>query len=595
VPFIGVLFPLAVLGVIVWTISRAMAGRRSEPYGSHDQAAVLRRLFVYGLLLLTLVLAGLGASFAATAIVGRSGDRGGANGLLATGLAFVIVAGPAYALLLRHVLGRMRTSQAERSAGAWTVYMNVALLVALVTTLYFANIVLDDLTTSGDFDADPLAVLVIWGGVWAMHWFWLKAAAGLRGDLHLASGSTAGLVVASTGAGGVLGSLLRQAYDEVTDHPGTAPSPREWLILAVLGAVVWSWYWLREYRRSPHTDLWHTHVILVGSLGGLATAIVAGAMALYTSLVWVVGDPVDTVAKEHFDLVPVSAALLVVGLASWLYHRGVLGGATTERTEPIRAYDYLMAAAGLVATMVATSVAIVAVIDVVTPEPEFSDVRVANRLLLAATLAVIGVPVWSTFWRRIGRHRTADPAGEITSIVRRVHLIVLFGIGGLTGLVCALVVLNTALRDLLDGIFGGRSVRSVGAPFGILASVAGVAWYHLRVFRSDEATIDEIGPVVREMARRYTVVASSTSAAPELLAAEVGATVGRWTRLDSVTEPPFDPKAVLAVAADLPSGDLLVLAAGGGWSVIPLATPSPGAPLVAPPAAPPVAATPPRP
>ncbi len=579
--FISGLFPLAVLGVIVWAVIRGLQGRKSGPGGPQDQAAALGHLFLYGLLLLTLALTASGAVQVAQEFGGRSGARGEGNGNLATGLALVIVAGPAYVLLLRHVLGRLRSSAAERSAASWTVYLDAAMFIALMVTLVSSYNVLDALTGPKDFDFDSLAGPVIWGGVWATHWFWLKASFGVRGDVHLASGSAAGLVAASIGAGGVLGALLRQAYDEVTNRPGTVPSARQWLILAGLGAVVWSWYWLREYRRATRTDLWHVQVILVGSLGGLATAIVAMSMALYQSLVWVVGDPAESRAKEHFELLPVSLALLLVGLASWLYHRSVLGrAAEIERTEPIRAYDYLMAAAGLAATAVATSVAIVATIDALTPEPAFSDARIANRVLLAVTLATIGGPVWWAFWSRIGRHRVADPSGELTSIVRRVHLIALFGIGGLTALGCALAVLIPSLRDLLDGTFDGESVRSVGVPLSILVSVTGVAWYHLRVFRSDQSTLDELRPLVVPTVHRFVVVASPDSPVPEQLAAATGAAVRQWTRLDGVVEPPFDAMSVAGASASIPAGDLLVLADSQRWSVIPLATPWPTEPVL---------------
>ena len=136
-------------------------------------------------------------------------------------------------------------------------------------------------------------------------------------------------------------------------------------------------------------------------------------------------------------------------------------------------------------------------------------------------------------------------------------------------------MLVPALQDILDGTFDRSSVRSVSVPLAILLSVAGVAWYHLGVFRADQADLEGLDLTADAVVHRVVVLASPTSTVPDQLAESTLAEVRRWDRLDDGAEPPFDASSISADIASSDTPDILVLAADAGWKAIPLTTPLP--------------------
>jgi hypothetical protein len=581
----GSLMQLAILGLIVWLLVRAF-GHRREPgdggEGGVDQAVSVRRLFVYGLMLATLVLTAVGAAQVLEELTGAGSDRiEDDNAPLALGLSFLIVAGPAYGLLLHHGLRRLDEVDGEARSLSWIGYLNLALSVSLVGTIVSAQSALDGMIGVDDFELHRFAPVVVWGAVWAYHWFWLRPAHGLADDgVHLAAGSLAGLVTLVVGLAGLLHVAGDAIYRSVIERVPTGydePELASWIITASLGALVWSWYWLARYLRDERTPLWHTFVVLVGGLGGLVMAVVAGAITSYRVLEWFLGDPVATVPSLQFDSLPEVAAIFVVGVVAWQYHQFVLErGPQTARTEPLRAYDYLVSAAGLVSVVIGATLALVAFFEAITPEPAGETTEIADRLILGAVFATIGVPLWALFWSRIRGHAASDPAGELGSVVRRTALISLFGVGGLTVLVSAIVVLFVAIEDLLDGTFGGETVRTFRVALSLIISVTAVAWYHLRVFRSDREILAAITPVpsaapppAPPRERHLVVVGPRGAVLADELASATGARLDRWYRTDDGGVAEIDLTALVTEIEDSEADEMLVVVGPEGATIVP--------------------------
>ena len=579
-PVLGGLSQLAFVGLIVWVIVR-LTGRRGERTKSADQAGSVRRLFVYGLMFVTLVLTAVGGTIALQHLIEAGSTTGDdASTPLALGLAFVIVAAPTYGLLLRYARGKLSESRTERESFSWFAYLNLSLIVSLIVTTASAVGLLAGVIGVAGFEPRSAIPVLIWGSIWAMHWFRLKAHYGLPGDVHLAAGSLTGLVTAAIGIGGlvvVAGDEIYQALVETVPVGHREPEAATFAAATAVGGLVWAWHWLRRYRRAPRTDLWHVYVVLIGALGGLLAALAAAATAGYWTLVWFVGDPAATFASEHFEYLSVGVAILLVGAISWQYHSYVLRhGPDLARTEPVRTYDYLMAGAGLGAVIVGLTLALVALLEAITPEPTGAATEIANRVLLAITLIAIGTPLWWSFWSRIRSHLAADPAGELGSAVRRVYLVVLFGLGGIVVLGSLISILFITLEDLLEGTLGGETIRAFRVGLALVLTVTGTAWYHLRVFRSDRDAVAAMEPPLLHteptpphhvllIAPRHTIQADE-------LAAATHTDLQTWYRTDHPTVPAVDLNELAAEITALDAEDTLVVIGPKGPIVVPYET-----------------------
>ncbi|MFN0028742.1 MAG: DUF5671 domain-containing protein [Acidimicrobiales bacterium] len=587
---------LAAVGTVIWLVVRAVTRhRRDAQTGSVDTAAAARRLVLYALLLATAIVSTIGAGGLAGEAVRDASFAGRSTSTIARSLAFLLVGVPAWLLLLRFGVRRlagfgtaagMNAPEAveERQSAGWFLYINVTLAVSLIVSMVFAQQVLRQLFGNDGLERQDLSTLVIWVAVWALHWFWLQARFPPSDQVQLAVGSAAGLVASSLGLHQVVTDAIERLWPDLRPDLFTGSDSRFSGGLATLavGAAVWVWHWQLRYRRSEPDVVWQVVTRLLGRLGGLAAAAVGGAVSAYTTLVWFVGDPLDTVASRHFDSLPGTLAALIIGSLIWWYHVDICNDraatADTERLEPQRIFEYLTAAAGLGAAVAGVTLAVVGLTEALTPVPFAGQDRVVNRMLAAITVLAVGLPIWLLQWVRVGRVTATSgldaSLAERRSISRRVYLVGLFGIGGAVTLVSLLIMLTGIFEDLLDDTFGSQSIRSQRVPLGLIVAIAGSAWYHFTIFRNDRRVMEDMLPPPPPTAtlaspRHIVLVSADTNGLAERVAVATGAEVTHWHRSDLAAIPMVDVGALAARIAASDKDRLLVLIDEVGTTLVP--------------------------
>ncbi len=582
--------PLIVLGLVGWLIISALKNRgphaaRADEPGEIDMAASVRRLVLYGLLFLSLVLLSSGLTSAIGQLVDGetlSSERAEA---VAQSLAFIIVGAPAFALLGRYAVKQLTAHPAERRSTSWSGYLNLSLAVSLAVSMFQAHRLLRAWANDDSFDRRALIAVIVWSAVWAGHWLWLLPRFGITGDLHLAAGSVAGLIatlIASVG-------LFEQPGDKVLDRLTTVtlsegaevldgPTTWSWVITLGLGASVWAFFWLTRYKRSPQTDLWSIVVLFPGTLLGMIMSVVSAASCLYLTLVWVIGEPTETAARSHFDGVPVLVGTLLVGAGSWWHHQLVLDERSADRPEqrsdPVRVRDHVLSGASLITAMAGATVLLVALLEAISVRVVSGDVSVINRVILAVILLVIGGPLWWWAWSRLEARvseREDRSASELGSPIRRIYLIGLFGLGGLVVIISLIGVITSTLGDLIEGIIGRSTLDENRFGIALIATVTGVAWYHLNVFRRDRHALDALlppPPVITHQRTGWLVTPAGSPLADSL--------PGRLTQLirtDLTDVAAVDPDEVRARIDACDSDQVLVVQGRDGVDVVPIMFP----------------------
>lgn len=525
---IVVVFVLVAVGV--WIAGRSSVGPAEAP-GERGPGG-LRRFFVYAVLLATLILAATGLTTLLTQVIQAGREVVSDPADSARGLAFLLIGGAVFFLLGRSVGKRL--DERERRAGTYGFYLAAAMGVALVFVMTGSAELIENLGTD-DLDVARVMGGAVWLLALAGHWrlFTRSSASPLRlAGLPLWFGSGAGLAAGAAGLGGLLTEAFRRLYgaafavSPVVARSGEYRRSTAWL---VVGALVWWWYWQRHGARRRNLPSWNVYVIGVGVLGGTVAALVAGGVLLFSVLVWFFGNP-DATAARHFDEAPAPLAALLVGLAVFGYHRWALSGRReADRSEASRAYRYLLAAAGLLASVVAVSTLVVAAIEVVSSTPIVGEESGARTLLAAVTLIVIGAPLWWGFWRRSQRLVATEPSVELASVSRRIYLTALFGLTGVAALVSLLFVAVAVFEAALGGGWTGV-FYDLRVALGVLTATVAVALYHWFTFRKDRATRAGAGVVFGK--RRILLVTSQGPDLVEELERRTGAKVERLERAE---------------------------------------------------------------
>lgn len=564
---VGLLLLVLMVALVVLAVRKINAREGGGPSEGHT----LRRFFQYLLLYGLLVVVAIGL----TGLLGRllewhvlvTADRTE----LARNLAFTVVGLSLFVGVALWSRRQLAEDPDEARSLGWAFYITAASLTALVMAMTGLGRVLQWATGLEDYTGRGLAQFLVWGGFWGIHW-WIDTHITPRGHarVHHLVGSLIGLATAATGLAGLLAGALRAllGWDAAALAGSGSPMLRGLVTLAV-GAPVWFVYWARTAARDQRDPLWLAYVLLAGVGGGLVTAIASTSTLVYSVLVWLVGEPRSTNAAEHFAGAPAAAAAAVVGVLVWWYHQAVLKEAGAEaRTEVRRVYEYLMAGIGLLAAAGGLTTVIVALIEAVTGTARvFVGGSTLNTLLAAATLLSVGGPVWWLYWRRIQAATRAAPVDELASATRRIYLVILFGLGGVTAVIALLVGVYLLFADVVDGTLGAETLRRMRFSIGLLVTTAATAAYHWSVYRADR---EQLPAAAEAHGPRFVLLVGPAD--PEIAREVARRTHGRvqaWSRTDDGAAA-WSADEVMMALGETPAAEVIVLSDDGGLRAIPV-------------------------
>ena len=479
---VSFVLPIVVVVVIVRAVTGHRGGGDASPPGQ-----VVRRFFQYLLLYGVLVVVASGLS-TLVGLLGATDPLVDTTGTLARALTFLLIGIPLLVVLARWTRRTLAGVPGEARSLGWLVYLGLAGLTgAAVAAGSVSSVVTAASRSHADWAA--LTQAVVWGAVWLLHLrLESRTTEPEHRRIHHLLGSLLGWVLVVVGLAMLMTSSLDALVVTGTDAivGGTsALGAAAGTVLA--GGPIWFLYWWRDERRAPADPLWYGYVLVFGVGASLVTTVSGASVALYRVLVRAVGDLGGASTSSWTSGTLTALSVAAVGFLSWWYHRDVIAGrAPAGRTEVVRVHEYLLAAIALVAAAVGVALVVVAFLGAVTPRDRvLVDSSLVNSVLAAATLLVVGGPLWWFFWRRIRRAVRADRATETASPTRRIYLYALFGVTGVVTIVAVLV----AVYGLLDAAIGGRftwaTLRDQRVALGVLVAAGTLAAYHWAVHRED--------------------------------------------------------------------------------------------------------------
>jgi hypothetical protein len=529
---LSIVFPVV---LVVWAVRQIgnRTGRRPA------DARSVRRFFQYVLLYGLMVVAAVGLSDLLGLLFQEPALAGDDRTALARALTFSVFGLPMFALLAVWSWRRLQQDRDEVGSLGWAFYATVAPLTALVVAMVALSDVVSTVLADQRVDWSALSQLVVWSLVWLVHWIVASRMLDAdRGQAQLVIGSFIGLVTSVTGLVWLLGASLDALLVDKASILLVGPQDplSQAAATVVVGVPVWVVYWLKSLSRARHTPLWFGYVLPVGVGGSLALAVVGASIALYQVLIWLLGEPASSQAAQHFASTPTAGACVVVGAVSWWYHRQVLAGATPERTEVTRVYEYLMAGIALLAAAVGVTMVVVAAVESLVPVAAVEvGTSVVNSLLSGVTLLLVGGPLWWVFWSRIGQATRADVPEELGAPTRRLYLFALFGVGGVAAVIAILVAAFLGIQGTLQGGFDSQVVREMRIPVAILFASGAISGYHWVVYRDDRSRLPATAP--RRGPRYVLLVGAPDGLVGGAVERLTGAQVDVWVRADGLAGP----------------------------------------------------------
>ena len=595
----SLVFPVVLIALIAGIV---IAVRRAKGVESVPGIGTTRRLFLYGLSFISLMLATSGVtlllsstleSLFDTAIGGR-----GNTGQAAFGLAATIVGFPVWLLLMRAGSKSLVTYPTEAGTLGRKFYTYSVMMVAGAVVAVTASQTLRDLLGLDDLEASQFAAPLVWAAVWYFHWRTESAegqpsviAVSVR-QLYVYVTSAYGLVMLAVGTSFVLHGLLADAYANLfTDAIAGVGADDLWdrdartsLAIALVGGAWWWFHWHRATGGNHTSGFRLAAVYVLGIFGGLVVTVSGISIAVFSILDRLLDPNTGTSAAAHFDVLPAAIVVSIAGVTLWTYHRLVSQQDARDAIEnPLssisgdRVYRYLTAAVGLATMAIGISVLVGVTFGLIASAG--NSVIVGSRwwatpLAAALTSIIVGTPLWVRHWLR--KQVAADAAGpaERQMLSRRAYMFSVFGIAVLSTLISASIVLFQVLRAALERDLRPEVFYDVRWGVGVVVAAALVSAYHWQIMKEDRAL--EPAPEPAPVAPPKRIIAVASGAAKSLvnrIASQANATVTLWERRDDPGAPELtdDETSALADAVSgAPGEHVILIVDASGVQAIPL-------------------------
>ena len=592
---VPILLLIGIIGIVL--LVRGSQSSREEIPG----IGTTRRVFLYGLAFIAIMLATTGITMLLSSIVSTlftDDISRNDSGQIAFGLAAVIVGFPIWALLWHASAGSMLTYPAEAGSLARKLHIYTVLLVSGVVVAFSASSTIAKLLEDGGFDPAKLAAPLAWAVLWVIHWRW-ESAEGQPSPTAISSrqfyaylSAAYGLVMLASGLGMLLYGLLNETYSALFQHAiggheslwndNTRSALANGLAIGLIGGVWWWFHWHRvsagDHSSSPRLAVSYA----LGIFGGMITTITGISIFVFSILNWFLGIN-HAPAADYFDALPAGLAITVVGVAVWVYYRLVAQDdanvSPAQATSAARVYRYLASAVGLGTLGIGIAIEIGLVVGL------FADTGShmvnggrwwATPLSISLTLILVGGTLWVRHWLMLQTRADATDLSERTAQSRRIYIFSIFGIAVLVTLIAASVVLFRVLLATLDGDLNAEVFNDVKYGIGIVAAAGVISSYHRRVLKEDrgiEAAAQPPEPA-SHVPKLITVVApGGASAVIDRMEEKVGIRFSVWERRDDAKVPTLSDEHVDAIANAIASASgqrVLLLIDSNGVQVIPV-------------------------
>ena len=482
---LGLLLNLFIFGLAIYAI-RKIFSHRSK--GVTKEGGV-RRFFQLLMLFGLSIISALGIS----GLLGRLVHIGTVinedKGSLAMESAFTLVGFPIFIAIAVWTRNTVRKDFDELKTQAWNLYITAITILSLIFVIDAQMNIYRGLLTSANIHGKDYSQFFVWLIIWIFH-FRLHNRIGrdksslsehLVGSLLGLAFSFAGLVQIFSGIFDFIFGFNQNNLVSASDKPII-----NGVITLFIGAPVWFIYWVRTTEKAPKDKLWYGYVLLIGVGGGLLSLLISLSLVFDKVLVWYFGDVTEDKSAFFSGTETILGTALSAVLILW-YHSKVLENTQQlGRTDIRRIYEYTISAIGLLAASSGFTMILVSILQSIAGNSQIAGESSINNLLAAVTLICVGGPVWWLQWRSIRAKTIKNSEIELGSLIRRLYLLLLFGVVGITAVIVLLVTAYLLFYDLFQTGISLGTLNKIKYPVGIFFTALVISTYHWNIYRHEK-------------------------------------------------------------------------------------------------------------
>jgi uncharacterized membrane protein YidH (DUF202 family) len=267
------------------------------------------------------------------------------------------------------------------------------------------------------------------------------------------------------------------------------------LTLILVGMPTWliCWRILQKAveEQAEQESLLRAVILFLVNLISMVTTLFAGGVLLNIIIQMIFGERL-TFAGLMGELRDPISVVIPFGIA-WAYfsriRRQDLSAIEVNHQQPNRVqevYEYLAAFLGLIAFFIGLQQLAFFTTSLLVEQPIFTNIY-RERLSVALTVLLIGLPLWLLNWRKVNSHIKQDGDEENhleSSLIRRIYLYLVLFISVIGVMISAGVLIFEVLQAIL-GDPDENLLQTVLELVSLLILFSLVIWYHALILRSD--------------------------------------------------------------------------------------------------------------
>ena len=272
--------------------------------------------------------------------------------------------------------------------------------------------------------------------------------------------------------------------------------------LLIVGVPVWVYTWrIIQDALSDSAEMssmLRLGILYILALGGVITVITVTFIIVYEVMLILLGQA--STFKEFLRAVggPLSQGIPLGAIWAyfgyWLKNHIQATGDSVQQAAKKRLYNYILAFIGLVVAVVGVGMLLTFLIDVVTSKAFVLGSSGRFSLASAISSLLIGLPLWLMNWRPLQANALAEGVlGDHArrSIIRKTYLYLALFTSVIGGMVTAVGLVNLLLRAVLSGSVGSNFAEQLLNFIQSLFLFGVVLYYHFNVLRADGESISD--------------------------------------------------------------------------------------------------------
>lgn len=271
------------------------------------------------------------------------------------------------------------------------------------------------------------------------------------------------------------------------------------LALLVIGTPIWVYTWrlIQDSLIDPDEmgSTLRLGILYILALGGVITVLTTSALVVNIIVTWLLGG--DATFREIIRALgrPISVGvplgMIWAYYGYWLNRHIEAIGDRVRQAGMKRIYNYILAFIGLIVSFIGVATLLNFIIDLLTSKAFL--IGDANRVGLATAISslVVGLPLWLMTWRPMQAAALAqDDLGDHArrSVLRKTYLYLALFASVIGGMATAVGLVYQLIRVVLTGNTGSDFIGTLLNLIQVLFLFGVVLVYHLRVLRADGAS-----------------------------------------------------------------------------------------------------------